>query len=205
LIKKFGPLSTEKIFALVQCFHSLGVIGTNDPIKYFVSLKLNELMLKKQKLIYASHTGLWHEIFDPNFGKSYNKKNYPKLNIKKFEPRNTIYTSYGAGSEFVYVMYETESRINAILKDRASWLLKVGRTNNVDRRISEISQSGPNSLVVGMVFKTNYSKSLEKFIHERLTSEHKKYEIPRRKEWFNSNLAEIFELWREFENSRRFL
>jgi hypothetical protein len=200
LIEKFGPLPTAKIFELVQCFYTLGVIGSNDPINHFVSLKLNQLMLEKQKLIYASNTGLWHEIFDPNFGEFVNKSSHPKLDIKGFEPKNTLYPVHGSGNEFVYVMYETESRIDAILKNRTNWLLKVGRTNNVERRVSEISQSGPNSVVIGTVFKTNSSKALELFIHKRLASESKNYEIPGRKEWFNSNLAEIHLLWLEFNN-----
>jgi hypothetical protein len=193
-------MSTVKIFELVQCFYTLGIIGPNDPINHFVSLKLNHLMLHQQKLIYAANTGLWHEIFDPNFGESISKDHHPKLNIRGFEPRNTLYISHGYGHEFVYVMYETESRIDAILKNRTNWLLKVGRTNNVERRVSEISQSGPNSLVIGTVFKTNSSKALELFIHKRLASESKNYEIPGRKEWFNSNLAEIHLLWLEFNN-----
>lgn len=200
LIEKFGPLPTVKIFELVQCFHTLGVIGASDPINHFISVKLNQLMLEKQKIIYASNTGLWHEIFDPNFGELTKKSSYPKLNIKGFEPRNTLYPIHGEGSEFVYVIYETESRIDAILKDRGSWLLKVGRTNNIERRVSEISQSGPNSLVIGTVFKTNNSKDLEMFIHKRLAFDCKKYEIPGRKEWFNSNLVEIYGLWLEFNS-----
>ena len=156
-------------------------------------------MLQKQKLIYAANTGLWHEIFDPNFGELIIKNSFPKLNIRGFEPKNTLYSTLGSGQEFVYVMYETESRIDAILRDRSNWLMKVGRTNNVERRVSEISQSGPNSLVIGAVFKTNSSKALEIFIHKGLTSEGKKFEIPGRKEWFNSSLTEVHALWLDFK------
>ena len=192
-------MSTVKIFELVQCFYTLGVIGPNYPINHFVSLELNNLMLKQQKLVYAANTGLWHEIFDPNFGELIIKNSFPKLNIRGFEPKNTLYPSHGSGNEFVYVMYETEFRIEAILRGRDNWLLKVGRTNDVERRVSEISQSGPNSLVIGAVFKTNSSKALEIFIHKRLASEGKKYEIPGRKEWFNSNLTEVHSLWLDFK------
>jgi hypothetical protein len=96
-------------------------------------------------------------------------------------------------------MYETESRIDAILRNRDNWLLKVGRTNDVGRRVSELSQSGPNSLVIGAVFKTSSSKALEMFIHKRLASEGKKYDIPGRKEWFNSSLTEVHSLWLDFK------
>ena len=188
-----------KIFELVQCFYAFGIVGPNDPINHFVSLKLNDLMIQKQKLIYAANTGLWHEIFDPNYGELITKSKHPKLNIKGFEPKKTLYPSHGSGHEFVYVMYETESRIEAILRDRSNWLMKVGRTNNVERRVTEISQSGPNSLVIGAVFKTNSSKALEIFIHKRLASEGKKYEIPGRKEWFNSSLTEVHSLWLDFK------
>jgi len=160
-------------------------------------------MLQKRKLIYAANTGLWHEISDPNFGQIIIKRKYPKLNIRGFEPKNTLYPYYGSGNEFVYVMYETESRIAAILRDRNNWLLKVGRTNDIKRRVAEISQSGPNSLVIGMVFKTNSSKALEIFIHKRLAIEGRKYDLPGRKEWFNSNLTDIHLIWLNFKKNER--
>lgn len=160
-------------------------------------------MLHKQKVIYDASTGLWHEISDPNFGQSIIKRKYPKLNIRGFEPKNTLYPYYGFGNEFVYVLYETESRIEAILRDKDNWLLKVGRTNDIKRRVAEISQSGPNSLVIGMVFKTNCSKALEIFIHKRLATEGRKYDLPGRKEWFNSNLTDIHSIWMNFKKDER--
>lgn len=160
-------------------------------------------MLQKQKVIYDASSGLWHNISDPNFGQLIEKRKYPKLNIRGFEPKNTFYQYYGSGKEFVYIMYETESRVEAILRDRDSWLLKVGRTNDIKRRVAEISQSGPNSLVVGMVFKTNSSKALEIFIHKRLATEGRKYDLPGRKEWFNSNLTDIHSIWINFKKDER--
>jgi hypothetical protein len=37
------------------------------------------------------------------------------------------------------------------------------------------------------------------FIHKRLASEGKKYDIPGRKEWFNSSLTEVHSLWLDFK------
>ena len=156
-------------------------------------------MLEKKILIYDSHTGLWCDNLNPNFEGDGHKTKYPKLKIKGFEPKNILYPSYGFGNEYVYVMYETESRVEAILGDRRNWLLKVGRTNNVERRVSEISQSGPNSFVIGVVYQCNDSRALELYIHKRLISEIKKYEIPGRKEWFISNLDEVHSLWEDFK------
>jgi hypothetical protein len=199
IVQKFGPISTEKIFHLVQCFYSFGIIGPTFPVSYFVSQELNNLMLGKKQLAYSAKTGLWHEVLDSTFNEFRPTNEYPRLRIKEFSVKNLVYPTYGFGREFVYVIYETETRIDAIMRDRPYWLLKVGRTNNIERRVSEISQSGPNSLVIGSVFKTDESKMLEKFIHNKLGEDARNHKIPGRKEWFYANLTEIHSLWLQFK------
>ena len=97
------------------------------------------------------------------------------------------------------MVYQSESRIESILRDRENWLVKVGRTNDLQRRVAQLSESGPNSLVIGTAFKTYDSRGLEKYIHKSLHSQKRACDIPGRREWFFSNLTEITDLRGQFE------
>lgn len=101
------------------------------------------------------------------------------------------FPTMGFGSEIVYVIYSTAMRIEAILNKRDVWPLKVGKTNNLQRRLKQLSESGPNSLCVGLVMYTNNPYVLEQYIHAALTERGQSLKIAGRKEWFRSNLHQI--------------
>ena len=105
----------------------------------------------------------------------------------------------------MYVVYSTELRIESIINGRRHFPLKVGKTNNIVRRISQLSESGPTALAIGMLFRTDQASRLEKFIHNKLRDEGQHLDIPGRKEWFLSNLQEVTGHYQDFiQESRRF-
>ena len=201
LIGKFGPLSSPKLFELVSCFSSHGVVNSSSSIEKVISNSLQNLMLEKHQIIYSPLNGNW-KINAKKFhvGDEENFSSFmPRLNLRTLKNSEITFNVKGVGDEFVYVVYQSESRIESILRNRENWALKVGRTNNLERRVAQLSESGPNSLVVGIAFKTYNSKALEKSIHKALHSSKKACEIPGRREWFYSNLEEISRLRAQFE------
>ena len=83
--------------------------------------------------------------------------------------------------------------------------VKVGKTNCIQRRIDQLSESGPNTLTVGAVFCTNNSTELERYIHKKLINTGRHLEIPGRREWFRSDIETIIKIYREFLLDRRAL
>ncbi len=202
LIGKFGPLTSPKIFELVSCFGAHGVVDNSSKIERVISGKLHSLMMEKHKILYFSEFGYW-KLNDGN-GISNQQRNLSPQTLPKLTLRNVLSPGLplnykGVGNEFVYVVYQSESRIESILRDRENWLIKVGRTNDLHRRVAQLSESGPNSLVIGTAFKTYDSRGLEKYIHKSLHSQKKACDIPGRREWFFSNLTEITDLRGQFE------
>ena len=202
LIEKFGPLTFPKLSDLVSCFGSHGVVNRSSSIEKVISNTLQNLMLEKHAILYSPEFGNWKL----NNGKSYlycdeidQQKILPKLNLRNDINSEKFLNVKGTGNEFVYVIYQSEARIESILRNRRNWLVKVGRTNDLQRRVAQLSESGPNSLVIGIAFKTNNSRGLEKFIHKALHGRKQACEIPGRREWFYSNLDEISDLRAQFE------
>ena len=111
--------------------------------------------------------------------------------FSKFKPSEMKFEKIGYGSEYVYVVYSKAMRLEAILKSKENWPLKVGKTNNLQRRIVQLSESGPNSLTIGLVMKSDNPMSLEKAIHSKLIMNGQAIELAHRQEWFKSNLGQI--------------
>ena len=202
LIDNFGPLTSNKVFELVSCFGSHGVVDKASSIEKMISNTLQSLMLESHKILYCSETGNWrlNDGEQNSLGlQPINNRRFPKLTLRNSFSPDLPLNYKGVGNEFVYVVYQSESRVESVLRDRDNWLLKVGRTNNLRRRVSQLSESGPNSLVIGIAFKTYNSRGLEKYIHQSLHNQKKACDIPGRKEWFFSNLAEIEDLRGQFE------
>jgi len=204
LIEKFGPLTSPKLFELVSCFGSHGVVNPSSSIEKVISLSLQNLMLEKHAILYSAEFGNWKI----NDGKTDNLsvEVEQQKSLPRFILRNPLYSEQylnvkGSGTEYVYVVYQSESRIESVLRNRQNWLLKVGRTNSLQRRVAQLSESGPNSLVIGIAFKTYDAKGLEKHIHKALHSQKKACDIPGRREWFYSNMDEISFLREQFEHN----
>lgn len=202
LIGKFGPLTSRKLFELVSCFGPHGIIPASFAIEKIVSITLQKLMLEQHVILYRAEFGNWN--LNKGSIDSLEEESVCEIVVPRFILRNVIVAEQslnvkGVGDEFVYAVYHSESRIESVLRNRENWLLKVGRTNNLKRRVAQLSESGPNSLVIGVAFRTYNARGLEKHIHQALHSREKACAIPGRREWFYSNLVEISRLQKQFK------
>jgi len=202
LVFKYGPLSTREIEQLVDCHNQTGKYGNAETIYSNVGDAANKLFSEFHIIAFSSITGLWYKFSDENFHKPKQKSKIEIIRNTYFpEPSNPLdlyYKQYGVGSDFVYVVYSTDLRIESIVNGREHFPLKVGKTNNIDRRIAQLSEAGPSSLTIGALFRTDEASRLEKFLHTKLHSKGQHLEIPGRKEWFLSNLSQIIGYYQEF-------
>jgi hypothetical protein len=202
LVRKYGPLSTRELEELVECHNQTGKFGNSATIYSNVGVAANRLFNEFRLIAFSCITGLWYEFSDENFHspKSQSKVRvvgefyYPEL----VAPKDLYFQQYGFGSDYVYVVYSTELRIGSIVNGRKHFPLKVGKTSNIARRVAQLSESGPNALTIGTLFRTNDASRLEKFIHNKLKENGQHLEIPGRREWFLSNLAQVTNVYQEF-------
>jgi hypothetical protein len=199
ILERFGVLSSEQIHHLVSCYAPFGLVGPDGLIKGSISSALNHLMLVEHKIVYLPNTGDW-KLSNEFIAESQQWNLILGIHEANREPlrQNNLPEIYGIGSEFVYVLYETRSRVLSIVHSKSRWLMKIGRTNNLDRRIADLNQSANSTLVLGMAFRTNDSRSLERFIHSYLRNQQLEARIPGRREWFYSNLDEIRSITKAF-------
>jgi hypothetical protein len=122
---------------------------------------------------------------------------------KVIDPKNLYLSSFGVGSEYVYVIYSTDVRIEAIINKIEFFPLKVGKTKNIKRRVEQLSESGPNTLTVGAIFCTDISVDLERYIHSELKKAGQYLEVPGRREWFRSNISTVIGIYNNFILERR--
>jgi hypothetical protein len=113
-------------------------------------------------------------------------------------PKDLYFNQHGVGSDYVYVVYSSDLRIESIVNRRKHFPLKVGRTNNIARRISQLSEAGPSDLTIGTLFRTDDASRLERFIHKKLQDQGQHLDIPGRKEWFLSNLQQVTGYYQDF-------
>ena len=208
LVFKYGPLSTREIEQLVECHNQTGKYGNTETIYSNVGHATNILFNELRIIAFSSISGLWYKFSDENF---HQQKSNLRLGIKKdshypesTDPKDLYFNQKGVGAGYVYVVYSTDLRIESIVNRRKHFPLKVGRTNNIVRRISQLSESGPSALTIGTLFRTDEASNLEKFIHKRLQDQGQHLDIPGRKEWFLSNLQQVTYFYQDFiRESRR--
>jgi len=202
-LAKYGPLTHEQLVQLVDCESSTFKFGSNLQLSHELRKEINSLIHIEGFLKYEAHTGqLLINTDNPNILEP-GRKRASIISIE--EIKNTIpsemkFPTTGFGSEIVYVMYSTALRIEAILNKRNIWPLKVGKTNNLERRLKRLSESGPNSLCVGLVMYTDHPYVLEQFIHSALTERGQSLKITGRKEWFRSNLHQIQSIFSNYKS-----
>ena len=202
LIYKYGPLSTREIEQLVECHNQTGKYGNTETIYSNVGEAANKLFNELRIIAFSSITGLWYRFSDENFHKA---KPNTKIEISRdthypesSDPKDLYFKQYGVGSDFVYVVYSTDLRIESIVNGRKHFPLKVGKTNNIVRRIAQLSEAGPSSLTIGTLFRTDEASRLERYIHKKLQDKGQHLDIPGRKEWFLSNLSQVRGYYQEF-------
>jgi len=202
LVFKYGPLSTREIEQLVECHNQTGKYGNAETIYSNVGQAANKLFNERRLISFSSITGLWYKFSDKNFHKAKSKlrieisrdSHYPDST----DPKDLYVKQFGIGSGYVYVVYSTDLRIDSIINGYRHFPLKVGKTSNIVRRIAQLSESGPNALTIGVIFKTDDASSLERFIHKKLHAQGQHLYIPGRKEWFLSNLSQVTGHYQDF-------
>jgi hypothetical protein len=202
LVFKYGPLSTKEIEQLVECHNQTGKYGNAETIYSNVGQVANKLFNELRIIAFSPVTGLWYRFSDENFDMP---KPNARIGIKKEshypespDPIDLYFNQHGIGSEYVYVVYSADLRIESIVNRRKHFPLKVGRTNNIARRISQLSAAGPSTLTVGTLFRTDHASRLERFIHKKLHDQGQHLDIPGRKEWFLSNLRQVTGFYEDF-------
>ena len=209
LVFKYGPLSTRDIEQLVECHNQTGKYGNIETIYSNVGRAANKLFNELHLIAFSPITGFWYRFSEENF---HQQKSRSRVEITRdahfpesIDPKDLYIKQYGVGTDFVYVVYSTELRIESIINGRRHFPLKVGKTNNIVRRISQLSESGPSALTIGILFRTDQASRLERFIHNKLRDQGQHLDIPGRKEWFLSNLHEVTSYYQDFiRESRRF-
>ena len=168
---KFGPLTIDQLVELIECENSTYKFGPNFSLLDQVQKCVSELISLTNYLDYDTNTGKFSIPTSSNCELS---ENYSINQIvgtesfTRFKPSEMRFEKIGYGSEYVYVVYSKTMRLEAILKSKELWPLKVGKTNNLQRRIVQLSESGPNSLTIGLVMRSDNPMRLEKAIHNKL-------------------------------------
>ncbi len=207
LIQKYGPLDTDQIRQLVDCHNQTGQYASNLTILRSINEALTKMHYELHLVTFSPISKLWYEINDQNIHKIPEKKFISvgsRLgNPIVLNPKKIFLNRFGMGNEYVYVIYSSDARIESILNNFKAYPLKVGKTNCIERRIEQLSESGPNTLTVGAVFCTNNSTELERYIHKKLMNTGRHLLIPGRREWFRSDIHTIVQIYREFCLDRR--
>lgn len=202
LVFKYGPLSTQEIEQLVECHNQTGRYGNAETIYSNVGQVANRLFNERRIIAFSSISGLWYKFSDENFhmGKSNSKIDISRDSHfpKSHDPKDLYFKQYGVGQNFVYVIYSTDLRIESIINRREHFPLKVGKTNNIIRRVAQLSEAGPSALAIGIIFRTDEASRLERYIHKKLQNQGQHLDIPGRKEWFLSNLSQISSYYKDF-------
>jgi hypothetical protein len=202
LIQKYGPLGTDQIRQLVDCHNQTGQYASNLTITRSINEALTRMHYDFHQVTFSPVSKLWYEINDQNIHKIPEKK-FISVGSRLgspivLNPKEIFLNRFGIGNEFVYVIYSSDARIESILNNFKAYPVKVGKTNCIQRRIDQLSESGPNTLTVGAVFCTNNSTELERYIHKKLINAGRHLVIPGRREWFRSDIEAIIKIYEEF-------
>lgn len=202
LVYKYGPLSTRQIEELVECHNQTGRFGTNTTLRSNIGQVINKLFIDHYLIAFSSISGFWYQINDKQFHKFPQKTFIPvgkKIGYPiSINPKEMWLNRYGIGKEYVYVIYSSDVRIEAVLNGFDLFPLKVGKTKNIIRRVEQLSESGPNTLTIGAVLCTDNSTQLEKYLHTKLIDSGQYLDIPGRKEWFRANISQVITHYQQF-------
>ena len=190
LLYEYKSLDFIQIKELVEIYNSTHIYVEKFYVEEKVINSLNKLEFEFQIIYFDSKLRLWKVLSDNEsvlceLGESKIHKNF------YYNPEFFKYLSLGFGDEFVYCLYSPQQKIHAIVNKIKNYPIKVGKSNNIIRRIKQLSISGSESLVPDLVFCTPKSTELEKNIHSNLKAQFSQMEIPGRKEWFYTNKVEI--------------
>lgn len=186
-----GPKSTRQLTELLSCENIYGELGS--------PYSLNADILSTIKTLYISDLAI---SYDSKSGKWFNKTrvhlseiNLAGSNFAEIDLTKVKFKEIGFGQEYVYALYLPAMRYNAALSDWKLYPIKIGRTKNLQNRISALSFTGPGMLVPGIVLRTDNSQLFEKELHRSLIANQAQINLSGRREWFRSNVTNIEHLF----------
>jgi len=186
----------------VECQNQTGNFGTNTSLRENIGQAVNKLFTDHSLIAFSSITGFWYQLNDERFHQYPQKRFIPvgkRIGYPKpINPREMWLNRFGIGSEYVYVIYSSDVRMESVINNFEFFPIKVGKTKNIKRRVEQLSESGPNTLTIGAVFCIDNSTQLEKYIHAKLTDSGQYLDIPGRREWFRSNISQVISHYQNY-------
>jgi len=113
------------------------------------------------------------------------------MDIQEYEIESVI----GDGEEAVYVYYYPAYKTSALAAEQDHWLCKIGRTSRFPGiRISEQTTGMPEQPVIGLVIKTDDSRTLESVIKNVLALRKQWSENSPGIEWFVTSPDNVLQI-----------
>lgn len=186
-LELYGPKSTRQLTELLGCENIYGTLSSPYSLNADIETALKSLYLENLAITYKSESGKWL-IKNHNYAKDLDllSANFADIDLGKVK-----FKELGCGEEFVYALYLPAMRYNAALNDWKLYPIKIGRTKNLQGRISALSFTGPGMLVPGVVLRTVSSQLIERELHKILITNGAQIRLGNRREWFRSNIADI--------------
>ena len=121
--------------------------------------------------------------------------------VKNIAPERTI----GSGKSSVYLYYYPKYRESAESNNEKFWECKVGKTIHGEPqiRIGEQATGLPESPMIGLHIKTDWSEKIERIIHEILKVRGRYVDGAPGKEWFLTSPSEVEEIYKFIGESSR--
>jgi len=190
LLFEYKVLSFRQITELVEVYNATHIYTNRFFPENQIIDCLHKLEFEFQKIVFDPQNFCWRVVSDADLT-LYELKEQPLTKYINYDPKLYRYLTIGKGHEFVYCLYVPKQKIEAVLNSKKSYPIKIGKTNNIYRRIKELSVSGMECLAIDLIIKTDKSFQLEKAIHKALFMQLANLDIPSRKEWFLSNRNEV--------------
>ena len=197
LLYEYKVLDFYQLKELIEIYNGTHLYVKRFYIESEIIDSLIKLEFEFQVIYYDAHLLKWKVIANSD-SILYEIKEYGLCKQMNYNPETYKYLPIGIGDEFVYSLFSPRQKIDAIINRKRNYPIKVGKTNNIVRRIKELSVSGTEALAIDSIFRTKRSSEMEKFIHKYLRTQFSQIEIPGRKEWFYSNKAEVLKIHSEF-------
>ena len=191
-----GPKSTRQLTELLSCENIYGELGSPYSLNADILSTTKKLYLSDLVISYDSKSGRWFIKNKVNLAET----NLVKSNFAEIDSARVKFKEIGFGQEYVYALYLPAMRYNAALSDWKLYPVKIGRTKNLQNRISALSFTGPGMLVPGVVLRTDNSQLFEKELHKTLIANQAQINLSGRREWFRSNITNIEHLFSNLAN-----
>lgn len=192
ILMNFGSSSQERLYELLSCQNLYGDMCHPADLQIKLNFALAKLHSEFSLIYPHTKSGKWQlnsnvrwkNVFSEN--ELHLTADYSLVELDRLK-----FQTLGVGREYVYGFYLPIYRHEAAIKGKPKFPIKVGRTNNIQRRIASLSTTGTGMLVPALVISTNDSSQLESRMHLALTARGSRIELHGRREWFMTNVREI--------------